>query len=82
MNLRPICPTRWPSPGIYKDWGAIGEGVGNFLTYGDFPTGDTDDPSTFLVPRGVILDRDLSTIHEIDLHADNEIRGICRSRLV
>jgi hydrogenase large subunit len=26
-----------------------------------------DDPSTFLIPRGVILDRDISTIHELDL---------------
>ncbi len=58
---------------FYKDWGAIGEGVGNFLTYGDFPTGDTDDVSSFLVPRGVILDRDLSTIHEIDLHEESQI---------
>ena len=40
------------------------------MTYGDYPTGDTDDPSTFLVPRGVILDRDISRVHEIDLHAD------------
>ncbi|MBZ0129613.1 MAG: nickel-dependent hydrogenase large subunit [Rhodobacteraceae bacterium] len=59
--------------GFYKDWGAIGEGVGNFLTYGDYPTGDTDDVSSFLVPRGVILDRDLSRIHEIDLHAESQI---------
>ena len=60
--------------GFYKDWGAIGEGVGNFLTYGDFPTGEADDLSTYLVPRGVILDRDLSTIHEIDLHEESQIQ--------
>ena len=60
---------------FYKDWGAMGEGVGNFLTYGDFPTsGDSWDPSSFLVPRGVILDRDLSTIHEVDLYAEDEIQ--------
>lgn len=59
---------------FYKDWGAIGEGVGNFLTYGDFPTGATSDPSSFLVPRGAILDRDLSTVHEVDLHADGQIQ--------
>ena len=59
---------------FYKDWGAMGEGVGNFLTYGDYPTGDTFDPSTFLVPRGVILNRDLSTIHEVDLDKDSEIQ--------
>ena len=59
---------------FYKDWGAMGEGVGNFLTYGDYPTGDTDDVSSFLVPRGVILYRDLSTIHDVDLDAENEIQ--------
>ena len=60
---------------FYKDWGAIGEGVGNFLTYGDFPTGAIPTiPRRFLVPRGVILDRDLSTIHEIDLHAEGQIQ--------
>ncbi|MDQ2089730.1 nickel-dependent hydrogenase large subunit [Marimonas arenosa] len=59
---------------FYKDWGAIGEGVGNFLTYGDYPTGATNDVSSFLVPRGVILDRDLSTVHDIDLHAEDQIQ--------
>jgi hydrogenase large subunit len=59
---------------FYKDWGAQGEGTGNFLTYGDFPETGINDPSTFLFPRGAILNRDLSTIHEVDLHADDEIR--------
>ncbi len=59
---------------FYKDWGAIGEGVGNFLTYGDFPTGATSDAASFLVPRGAILGRDLSTVHEVDLHADSQIQ--------
>ena len=52
---------------FYKDWGSRGEGLGNFLCYGDFPAFGMDNPSTFLIPRGVILDRDLSTIHEFDL---------------
>jgi hydrogenase large subunit len=59
--------------GFYKDWFSQGEGVGNFLCYGDFPSGATDDVSKLLVPRGVILDRDISTIHEMDLEKDNEI---------
>ena len=49
--------------GFYKDWATQGEGLGNFYAYGDFPAKGIDDPSTFLMPRGVILDRDLSTIH-------------------
>ena len=60
--------------GFYKDWGAQGEGVGNFLTFGDFPETGIDDPSTFLFPRGAILGRDLSTIHEVDLNAKDEIQ--------
>jgi hydrogenase large subunit len=60
--------------GFYKDWGNQGEGLGNFLTYGDFPAAGLDDPSSFLVPPGVILNRDLSTIHEIDLNAAEQIQ--------
>lgn len=60
--------------GFYKDWGAQGEGVGNFMTYGDFPSRGTDDPSSLLFPRGAILGRDLSTIHEVDLEADDEVK--------
>jgi hydrogenase large subunit len=62
--------------GFYKDWFAkgYGEGTGNFLTYGDFPNAATLDPKTFLVPRGAILGRDLSTIHEVDLTATGDIQ--------
>jgi hydrogenase large subunit len=59
--------------GFYKDWGKQGEGVGNFLCYGDFPDRATNDPAHFMVPRGVILNRDLSTIHDVDLNADDQI---------
>ena len=60
--------------GFYKDWGMRGEGTGNFLTYGDFPEKGMDDPASYLIPPGVILDRDLSTIHEVDLHASDQIQ--------
>jgi len=60
--------------GFYKDWASQGEGVGNFLCYGDFPEGGANDISRLLVPRGVILDRDLSTIHELDLNAEDQIQ--------
>jgi hydrogenase large subunit len=60
--------------GFYKDWGERGEGVGNFLTFGDFPEQGMDDPASFLIPSGVILDRDLSTVHEVDLNAGEEIQ--------
>ncbi|MBI1422502.1 MAG: hydrogenase 1 large subunit [Gammaproteobacteria bacterium] len=60
--------------GFYKDWAQQGEGVGNFMCYGDFPADGTDDISKLLVPRGVILDRDLSTIHELDLNDPAQIQ--------
>jgi hydrogenase large subunit len=59
---------------FYKDWFKCGEGTGNFLTYGDFPALGSQDPKTFLVPRGAILARDLSHIQEVDLTADEGIQ--------
>jgi hydrogenase large subunit len=61
---------------FYKDWfkTGCGEGTGNFLTYGDFPAMGSQDPKTFLVPRGAILGRDLSHIQEVDLTADEGIQ--------
>ena len=60
---------------FYKDWATMGhgEGIGNFMTYGEFPDRDTGDASGLLIPRGIILDRDLSTIHEVDLDAPDQI---------
>ena len=61
--------------GFYKDWGARGEGLGNFLTYGDFPgRGGMADPSGFMIPSGAILNRDLSKIHDVDMNAAEEIQ--------
>ncbi len=59
---------------FYKDWGSQGEGLGNFLSYGDFPENGSADPATFLIPSGVILNRDLSTIHPVDLHDPEQIQ--------
>jgi hydrogenase large subunit len=59
---------------FYKDWFKCGEGTGNFLTYGDFPALGSQDPKTFLVPRGAILGRDLSHVQEVDLTADEGIQ--------
>jgi len=60
--------------GFYKDWAAQGEGVGNFLCYGDFPSGETDDVTKLMVPRGAILNRDLSTIHEVNLDDPEQVQ--------
>ena len=60
--------------GFYKDWARQGEGLGNFMTYGDFPEMGRDDPSSFLVPSGVILNRDLNNIYDLDLNAADQIQ--------
>jgi hydrogenase large subunit len=60
--------------GFYKDWAGRGEGLGNFLSFGDLPSKGFWDTDSYLIPRGVILNRDLSKIHPIDLDADNEIQ--------
>jgi hydrogenase large subunit len=59
--------------GFYKDWATLGEGLGNFMTYGDFPAKSLWDADSLMIPRGVILDRDLSRIHPLDLNAEGEI---------
>jgi hydrogenase large subunit len=59
---------------FYKDWGARGEGLGNFLSFGDLPGKSFWDTDSYLIPRGVILGRDLTTVHPIDLDKDDEIQ--------
>ncbi len=59
---------------FYKEWGQRGEGLGNFMCYGDLPATTMDDPSSFFLPAGVILNRDLSNVHPVDLNNDTEIK--------
>ena len=47
---------------FYLEWAGIGGGVGHFLSYGDFPDANGD----LWLPQGVILNRDLSTVHPVD----------------
>lgn len=59
--------------GFYKDWASFGEGVGNFLTYGDFPDATGGDPANLWLPRGVVWDKDLGTPPEpLDQHLIEE----------
>jgi Ni,Fe-hydrogenase I large subunit len=51
---------------FYKDWAGLGAGVGNYLAYGDYPIDTSGDPARLWLPRGVILNRDLSTVHPMD----------------
>ena len=82
--------------GYYKDWFNKGEGVGNFLTYGDFPLTagmdrgkdyplDKDYPFVrfepnkpdlrkLFIPRGVILEKNLSVVHDLKMDAYDEVQ--------
>lgn len=60
--------------GFYKEWASQGEGIGNFMSYGDLPMKDMNTPSSFLIPPGVILNRDLSTLHPVDMTKNDEIQ--------
>ncbi|MGA8941361.1 MAG: nickel-dependent hydrogenase large subunit [Thermoactinomyces sp.] len=57
----------------YKDW-LHGGGLNNYLVYGDFPTGDIRDVNTYRMPRGVILNGDMSKVHDLDLFDSNQIQ--------
>ena len=54
---------------FYKDWAAIGAGLGNYLSFGEFPT-TAIDPSLssagLFLPRGVIFGRDLAHVEPVD----------------
>lgn len=52
--------------GFYRDWFGRGEGLGNFLSYGEYPQGGLHDTSKYFLPRGAILARDLSKVHPVD----------------
>ena len=60
--------------GFYKDWGAIGGGLENYLAYGDLPTNGYGDVSSYKFPRGIIMGRDLSTVHEVDTKDPDQIK--------
>lgn len=60
--------------GFYKEWGAIGGGLGNYMVYGDLPTNGYRDVSSYKIPPGVILNKDISKIHEVDLRKDDEVQ--------
>jgi Ni,Fe-hydrogenase I large subunit len=54
---------------FYLDYAGLGEGLGNFMSYGDLPLTDNADPNKpgdLFFPRGIILGRDLSKVLPLD----------------
>jgi hydrogenase large subunit len=52
--------------GQYPEWTKLGGGISNYLAYGDFPMGNYGDTETYKMPRGIVLDRDLTRVHDFD----------------
>jgi [NiFe] hydrogenase large subunit/hydrogenase large subunit len=50
---------------FYKDWAAIGAGVGNYLVYGEYPEDDTGEPKLYL-PSGVIRNKNITAVEDFD----------------
>jgi [NiFe] hydrogenase large subunit/hydrogenase large subunit len=44
---------------FYPEWASLGEGVGRYLAYGDFPIDTSGDPAALWLPQGSVLDKDL-----------------------
>ncbi len=54
---------------FYTEWAGIGGGLGNYMSFGDFPTGNQNpsvEPDTLYLPRGLVMGKDLSTVQPLD----------------
>jgi len=51
--------------GHYPEWAALGAGIGNYLSYGEFPEDDTAEPALFL-PRGRVMGRVMARVEAVD----------------
>ena len=59
---------------FYKDWAGHGGGLKNYMSYGEFPTKGYSQPDSFKYARGVVLNRDLSTVHPVNPKDSEEIK--------
>ncbi len=50
---------------FYKDWASVGAGVGNYLSYGEYPEDDGPNPRMYL-PGGFILNRDITKVQAVE----------------
>jgi Ni,Fe-hydrogenase I large subunit len=51
---------------FYKDWAQYGRGVGNYMSYGEFPKDNISNTANTWLPRGIIKNMDLGTVHPVD----------------
>ncbi|QOY35766.1 nickel-dependent hydrogenase large subunit [Anaerobacillus isosaccharinicus] len=58
---------------FYKDW-LHGGGVQNYMSYGDFSTGDVRDIELYRMPRGIILNGNLNEVLDVDPKDPEQIK--------
>lgn len=51
---------------FYKEWAGYGAGVGNYLSYGQFPLDNENNTANCYFPRGIIINKNLSKVHPVD----------------
>lgn len=66
-------PDLFAIAGFYKN-DLYGGGVRNYLAYGGIPTTDIRATDSYLFPGGVVIDRDLSRVYDVDLKDPKQIQ--------
>ena len=51
---------------FYKDWASYGGGVGNFMSYGEFPNDGESNTTNLWLPRGIIMGKNLGKVMPVD----------------
>jgi [NiFe] hydrogenase large subunit/hydrogenase large subunit len=51
---------------FYKEWAGYGQGVGNYLSVGEFPNDGAPNTNNYWLPSGVIMGKDLSKVYPVD----------------
>lgn len=51
---------------FYKEWAGYGAGVGNYLSYGQFPLDNENNTANCYFPRGIIINKNLAKVHPVD----------------
>jgi hydrogenase large subunit len=51
---------------FYKDWAAIGGGVGNYLSYGEFQNDNVSNTTNTWLPAGFIRNKNLGKVEPVD----------------
>ncbi len=51
---------------FYKEWASYGGGVGNYLSYGEFPNDGDSNTANLWLPRGIVMGKNLGKVYPVD----------------